>query len=111
MTIYKRRNRRSKESLATEHTPTEDFLWLLWSHMQRPDSPFTDHDREAIIDLAAGRLQRHGIEVAPMLRYADRQRACEAREAALMGPIVAIKPMPRIRRRAPSHKSLKSSLS
>jgi hypothetical protein len=69
--------------LAPERTPAEDSLWLLWVHMRMPDSPFTDDDREAIIDTAAGRLLRRRIDPAPMLRYVNRLRQHTARQMAL----------------------------
>jgi AcrR family transcriptional regulator len=70
--------------LAPERTPAEDCLWLLWAHMQMPDSPFTDDDREVIIATAAGRLLWRGIDSAPMLRYVDRLRKHTARQEALL---------------------------
>jgi hypothetical protein len=60
--------------LSPERTPAENCLWLLWAHMQMPDSPFTDDDREAIIATAAGRLLSRGIDSGAMLRYVDRLR-------------------------------------
>lgn len=70
--------------LAPERTPAEDCLWLLWAHMQTPDSPFTDEDREAIIATAAGRLLMRGIDPASMLTYVGRLRKHTARHAALL---------------------------
>jgi hypothetical protein len=70
--------------LASERTPAEDCLWLLWVHMQMPDSPFTDDDREAIIATAAGRLLMGDIDPISMLRYVDRLRKHTARHAAVL---------------------------
>ena len=88
--------------LSPERTPAEDCLWLLWAHMQMPDSPFTDDDREAIIDTAVGRLLRRGIDAAPTLRYVDRLREHTARHEALLrqwaqraGLAIHSKPSPR----------------
>jgi AcrR family transcriptional regulator len=75
--------------LSPERTPAEDCLWLLWAHTHIPDSPFTDDDREAIIDLAAGRLLRRGIDAVPMLRYVDRLREHTARKVALTEASIA----------------------
>ncbi len=85
----------------------DDILWQLWSHLHTPDSPFTDDDRKAIIDLASGRLQKHGIDAAPMLRHVDRWRALEAREDALRQPVIAIESIAPIGCRTPSHRSRK----
>jgi hypothetical protein len=81
--------------MAPDRTPAEDTLWLVWAHMQMPDSLFTDEDREVTIDLLAGRLLRRGVDPEPMLRYVARLRRHNVRtEAALRAAAPVTEPTP-----------------